>query len=60
MFTWRSLPSAQRHQGENAALAFVIGAHDKHDVFERDDQDQRPNDQGQNAQDILDSQADAV
>ena len=38
------------HQGEDAAFAAVIGAHDQHDVFDRDHQDQRPEDQREDAQ----------
>ena len=35
----------QGHQGEDAAFAAVVGAHDQQDVFEGDDQHQRPEDQ---------------
>jgi hypothetical protein len=34
----------QREQRDNAALAVIVGAQDKNSVFERDDQDDRPED----------------
>ena len=40
----------QRHQRQRAALAVVVGAQQDHDVFERDDDDQRPEDQRQHAE----------
>ena len=40
----------QRHQRQRAALAVVVGAQQDHDVFERDDDDQRPEDQRQDAE----------
>ena len=39
----------ERGQRKHAAFAFVVGAHDKHDVFDRDDQDERPDDGGERA-----------
>ena len=42
----------QRHQRQDAALAAVVGAHDQHHVFHRDDQHERPEDQRQDAQDL--------
>ena len=35
----------QREQRQNAAFAVVVGAHDEDRVFDRDDDDQRPEDQ---------------
>ena len=43
----------QRQQGQDPALALIVGAHDQQHVFDRDDQDQRPHDQRQHAQHIL-------
>ena len=40
----------QRHQRQRAALALVVGAQQDDDVFERDDDDQRPEDQRQHAE----------
>ena len=40
----------QRHQRQRAALALVVGAQQDDDVFERDDDDQRPQDQRQHAE----------
>ncbi len=40
----------QRHQRQCASLAMVIGAQQDHHVFQRDDDDQRPQDQGENTQ----------
>ena len=34
----------QREQRDDAALAVIVGAQDKNSVFERDDQDDRPQD----------------
>ena len=42
----------QDHQGQDAALAAVVGAHDEQDVLDRDDQHQRPEDQRQQAEDL--------
>ncbi len=53
-----ALARHQRHQCQHAALALVVGAHHHGDVLHRDDQDQRPGDQRQDAQDILRRQAD--
>ena len=50
----------QRHQRQDAALAAVVGAHDQGDVFDRDDQDQRPEDQRQDAEDLDGADRDAV
>ena len=43
----------QRHQGEHAALAAIVGAHHDDDVFQGDDDDQRPGDQRQDAEHVL-------
>jgi hypothetical protein len=40
----------ERHQGERAALAVVVGAHDQEDVFERDHDDERPQHQRHHAE----------
>ena len=39
----------KRQQRDDAALAAVVGAHDQDGIFERDDQDQRPEDDGHDA-----------
>ena len=39
--------ASQGHQGENAALAMVVGAHHDQTVFDGDYDDQQPNDQRQ-------------
>ena len=49
----RGLARHQRHQGEHAALAAVVGAHDDDDVLQGDDDDQRPGDQRQDAEHVL-------
>ena len=40
----------QRHQRERAALPVVVGAQQDHDVFQRDDDEQRPQDQRHHAE----------
>ena len=48
----RRMPDIEkRQQRDDAALAAVVGAHDQDRVFERDDQDQRPEDQRHDAHD---------
>ena len=47
-----ALHAQQRRQGENAAFAVVIHTHGEHDVFQRGDDDQRPDDQRQRAEDF--------
>ena len=42
----------QRQQREDAALAVVVGPHDEDQVLDRDDDDQRPEDQRQHAEDV--------
>jgi hypothetical protein len=43
---WRPcIPAQKRHQRENAAFAFIVRAHGQRDVFQRGDDDQRPQDQ---------------
>jgi hypothetical protein len=46
-------PRDQRHEGQYAAFAPVVGAHHDQDVLQRDDDDQCPGDQRQDAQDIV-------
>ena len=41
---------SERHEGQGAALAFVVRSQENEYVFDRDDYDQCPNDQRQNAQ----------
>ena len=43
----------QRHQRQDAALAVIVGAHDEQAVFDRDGDDQRPEDQRQAAERAL-------
>ena len=40
----------QRHQRQNAALAVIVGAHHHETVFDRNDNDERPDDQRETAQ----------
>ena len=42
-------PPGQRGQGHDAALALVVGPQDEQHVLDRDDPDQRPENQGQDA-----------
>jgi len=53
----RTLPAIYRcrkgQQRENTALALVVGAHDQEDVFDRDDDDQRPENHRQNAEHVF-------
>ena len=42
----------QRHQGQDAAFALVVGAHHEEHVFDGDDDDQRPEDQREDAEDF--------
>ena len=41
----------ERHQGERAAFAVIVGAEQDQHVFHGDDEDQRPDDERQNAED---------
>ena len=50
----------QRHQSEDAALALVVGAQHEDQVLDRDDEDQRPGDERQDAEDIGRGRGDAV
>ena len=50
----------QCEQRVDAALTTVVGLEDETDVLDRDDQDQRPNDQGQQAKDIVRRRGDAI
>ena len=43
----------QSEQGQDTTLAVIIGAHDQDSIFDRDDHDQRPKDQGDDAEDRL-------
>ena len=43
---------SQRDHGHDAAFATVVGTHDEHHVLDRDNDDQRPQDQGKDAQHI--------
>ena len=43
----------ERHERQRAALAVVVGAEQDDDVFDRHDEDQRPQDQRQDAEDDL-------
>ena len=43
----------QRHQRQDAAFALVVGPEHDQDVLDRDDQDQRPQDQRQDAEDVV-------
>jgi hypothetical protein len=43
----------ERHQRKRAALALVVGAQENENVFGRDDEQQCPNDQRENAEDRL-------
>ena len=48
---WRRVPRVQQgQQGNNPAFAVVVRTHDKDRVFQRDDQDQGPEDQRDDAQ----------
>ncbi|MGY4417924.1 hypothetical protein ACVWY2_000349 [Bradyrhizobium sp. JR6.1] len=40
----------QRHQGQRPALAIVVGTQQDHDIFQRHDDDQRPQDQREHAE----------
>jgi hypothetical protein len=48
----RALAADQGEQGEAAALALVVGAHDDADIFDRDDDHHRPEDQAEDADDL--------
>ena len=41
----------ERHQGKRAAFAVIVGAEQDQHVFDGDDEEQRPDDERQNAQD---------
>ena len=47
-------------EGENPPLAPVVGAQDEDDVFDADDEDERPGDQREDAHDVLRGRRDAV
>ena len=42
----------QREQRQNAAFAGIVGAQDQHDVLQRDDEEQAPEDQRQHAEHV--------
>ena len=42
----------QRHQRERAALSVVVGAQQQRDIFQRNDKDQRPDEQRNDADDL--------
>jgi hypothetical protein len=42
----------QRHKRQRAALAPIVGPENEHDIFDRDDERQRPHDQRENAKNI--------
>jgi hypothetical protein len=48
----------QRQHGDQAALAVVVGTQDQHHVLERDDDGQRPEEDGQDAVDVGGSEGD--
>ncbi len=50
----------QGREREDAALALIVGAHDHHDVFHRDDDQQRVDDQRQDAENVFRSGRDGV
>jgi hypothetical protein len=50
----------ERQQRENSALAVVVSAHDENDVLDADDDYQRPDDQREDAVDVVGSWLDAV
>ena len=47
---WMRRTPKQRQQGDDAALAAVVGPQDEDAVLDRDDDDQRPQDEGQDPQ----------
>ena len=50
----------QGHQGQNAAFTPVIGPHNVQHIFDRNDNDQRPQDQGKHAYDIGGGQGNGI
>src|SRR5262249_39557435 len=51
---------SQRHQGQNSAFAFIVGAKHEQNIFNRNGEDQRPDDQRQNSQNIVGRDGDSV
>ena len=43
---------SQRHEGQDAAFALVVGLHQEHHIFRGDDDQQRPDDERDDADDI--------
>ena len=50
----------ERHESEDAALSPVVRSQDEDEVLHRDHQRERPEDEGQHAQDVLPRDGDAV
>jgi hypothetical protein len=50
----------QSGEGEDAALAVVVGAQDEDAVLDRDDEDERPEDERQHAEDVGGRRGDGV
>jgi hypothetical protein len=50
----------ERQQREDPALAVIVRSHDEDDVLDADDDDQRPNDQRENAVNVVRRRLDAV
>ena len=48
----RKLEEQEQHQQRDAALALVVCAQDEHDVFDADDNGQRPDDERKHAHDV--------
>ena len=47
------LDTGQRHEGQDSPLAVVVGSHDDRQVLHADDEDQRPDEEREDAEDIL-------
>lgn len=50
----------QRNHGHNAALTAIIRTHDKHDVFDRNDDNQGPQDERKNPEQVIRGQRNRV
>jgi hypothetical protein len=46
-----------RREREHAAFALIVGAHQKDDVFDRDDEEQRPQGEAEYAEDFVGNQS---
>ena len=53
-------PLDERVQGQAAPLAIIIAAHDDEDIFDRDDEDERPEDKADDAVEIGDVESEMV